>query len=95
MLRRAEALDVDLFVPAHGVMAAPPGTSRSALVSYRQAIEQVIAEGRRLRDAGVPVADAPSKAQFGTLTALHRYSENVAGALGRVYLELDGQLPRR
>ena len=55
----------------------------------------MIAEGRRLRDAGVPVADAPSKAQFGTLTALHRYSENVAGALGRVYLELDGQLPRR
>jgi hypothetical protein len=29
------------------------------------------------------------------LTALHRYSDNVAGALGRVYLELDGQLSRR
>jgi hypothetical protein len=54
----------------------------------------VIAESRRLHDAGVPVADAPAEAQFGTLTALHRYAENVAGALGRVYQDLDHELPR-
>jgi glyoxylase-like metal-dependent hydrolase (beta-lactamase superfamily II) len=93
VLRRAEALDADLFVPAHGVMASRPQTSRAALAEYREVIEQVIAEGRRLHDAGVVVADAPAKAQFGSRAALHRYTENVAGALGRVYLELDGQLP--
>ncbi len=95
VLRRAEALDADVFVPAHGVMASRAETSRAALAEYRQVIEQVIAEGRRLHDAGVAVADAPAKAQFGSRTALHRYAENVAGALGRVYLEIDGQLPRQ
>jgi glyoxylase-like metal-dependent hydrolase (beta-lactamase superfamily II) len=93
VLRRAEALDADVFVPAHGVMASRAETSRAALAEYRQVIEQVIAEGRRLHDAGVAVADAPARAQFGSRTALHRYAENVAGALGRVYLEIDGQLP--
>jgi cyclase len=95
VLRRAEALDADVFVPAHGVIASRAETSRAALAEYRQVIEQVIAEGRRLHDAGVAAADAPAKAQFGSRTALHRYAENVAGALGRVYLELDGQLPRQ
>jgi cyclase len=93
VLRRAEALDADVFVPAHGVMASRAETSRAALAEYRHVIEQVIAEGRRLHDAGVAVADAPARAQFGSRTALHRYAENVAGALGRVYLEIDGQLP--
>jgi len=93
VLRRAEALDADVFVPAHGVMASRAETSRAALAEYRQVIEQVIAEGRRLHDAGVAVADAPARAQFGSRTALHRYAENVAGALGRDYLEIDGQLP--
>jgi len=95
VLRRAEALDADVFVPAHGLMASRAETSRAAVADYRQVIEQVIAEGRHLHDAGVPVADAPAKAQFGSRTALHRYTENVAGALGRVYLELNGQLPRQ
>jgi glyoxylase-like metal-dependent hydrolase (beta-lactamase superfamily II) len=93
-LRKAEALDAGVFVPAHGLVAAEPDMSKAALVSYREAIEQVIAEGRRLHDAGVPVAEAPSQARLGGLAALHRYKENIAGALGRVYQELDGQLPR-
>ena len=95
VLRRAEALDADVYVPAHGVMASRAETSRAALAEYRQVIEQVIAEGRRLHDAGVAVADAPAKAQFGSRTALHRYAENVAGALGRVTLRSTGNCPVR
>jgi cyclase len=93
VLRRAEALDVEVLVPAHGLMSRAAETSRSAVTVYRQAIEQVLAEGRRLHDASVAVAEASSLARLGTLTALHRYADNVAGALGRVYAELDGRLP--
>jgi hypothetical protein len=68
--------------------------SRATLTAYRDAIDTVIAEGRRLHDAKVAAADAAAQARFGALASLHRYSENVAGALGRVYLDLDGQLPK-
>lgn len=92
-LRRAEALAADVFLPAHGLVSMPPATSREALAAYRGALERVLAEGQRLHDAGVPVADAAAKAQFGGLAGWHRYAENVAGALKRVYQELDGALP--
>ena len=79
----------------HGRIGADQAAGQLVGQQRTQAIERVITEGRRLHDAGVPVAEAAAKAQFGTFTALPRYAENVGGALGRVYLELDGQLPRR
>lgn len=94
MLKAAEALDVDTFIPAHGLVDASPVLTRAGVVRYRQAIEAVIAEATRLHDAGVPAADAAAQARFGSLTELHRYKENVAGALGRVYSDLEGTLPR-
>lgn len=94
MLKSAESLDADTFLPAHGLVDASPVLTRDGVVAYRFAIEQVIAEGTRLHEAGVPVADAGAQARFGALADLHRFRENVAGALGRVYAELDGTLPR-
>ncbi|MFN7978561.1 MAG: MBL fold metallo-hydrolase [Vicinamibacterales bacterium] len=94
MLKAAETLDVDTFVPAHGLVDASPVLTREGVVAYREAIEAVIAEGRRLHDAGVPAADTPAQSRFGAMAGLHRYKENVAGALGRVYAELDGALPK-
>jgi hypothetical protein len=52
----------------------------------------VIAEGRRLHDAKVPIARAVESADFGSFATWTRYTDNVAGALTRVYMELDGAL---
>lgn len=94
VLDAALKLDANVFVPAHGLIATPPTTTRAGVSAYREAIAQVVAEGRRLHDAGVPVAAAAAQAQFGTFAALHRFTENVGGAIGRVYQELDGTLKR-
>jgi glyoxylase-like metal-dependent hydrolase (beta-lactamase superfamily II) len=95
-LQQAERMDVDVYVPAHATMAARAlVTSRDEVHVYRQALETVVAEGRRLHDAHVPVDTAASSASFGDLGAWTRAAENAPGALKRIYMELDGQLPAR
>jgi glyoxylase-like metal-dependent hydrolase (beta-lactamase superfamily II) len=91
VLDRAERMDVAAFVPAHGLPEFPvllPGAERS----FHAAIERVIAEGRRLHDAKVPVEDAAARADFGDFAGWWRRTENVSAALKRVYMELDGEL---
>jgi len=90
-LKRAEAMDVAVYVPAHGFIDSPKILNEEEH-NYRLAIERVIAEGKRLHDAGVPIADAPRRADFGPYNDWTRRSENAAGALQRVYMELDGEL---
>lgn len=94
MLDAAAGLDAEIVVPAHGLVDTPPVTTKAAMKAYRDALAQVAAEGTRLRGGAVPVADAAGQARFGALTSMHRFKENVAGALARVYAELDGALPR-
>ena len=90
-LKKAEQMDVDRFVPAHTAMNAPPLTKQTER-EWRGSLERVIAEGKRLHDAKVPVDDAPTRADFGEYASWWRRSENTAGALKRVYMELDGEL---
>ena len=90
-LRRAEAMPVDIFVPAHGFIDSP-AILREEERNFHLALETVIAEGRRLHAAGVPVEQAVEKADFGVYAGWTRRSENAAGALRRVYMELDGEL---
>jgi glyoxylase-like metal-dependent hydrolase (beta-lactamase superfamily II) len=90
-LKKAEQMDVAQFVPAHTAMNAPPLTKQTER-DWRGSLERVIAEGKRLHDAKVPVDDAASRADWGPYAGWWRRSENAAGALKRVYLELDGQL---
>jgi glyoxylase-like metal-dependent hydrolase (beta-lactamase superfamily II) len=94
MLDAAAGLDVDVVVPAHGLVDTPPVTTKAAMKAYRDAVAQVVSEGTRLHGASVPVADAATQARFGGLASMHRFKENVTGALARVYAELDGTLPR-
>ncbi len=93
-LRKAEQMDVARFVPAHGFIDSA-ATLNEEERNYRSALERVIAEGRRLHDMTVPVDDAPSRADFGEFAGWTRRAENAAGALTRVYMELDGELPPR
>jgi len=90
-LKKAEQMDATQFVPAHTAMNAPPLT-KQAERDWRASLERVIAEGKRLHDAKVPVDEAPNQADWGAYAGWWRRSENAAGALKRVYMELDGQL---
>jgi glyoxylase-like metal-dependent hydrolase (beta-lactamase superfamily II) len=90
-LKKAEQIDAAIYVPAHGFIDSP-AILKEEERNYRSALERVIAEGRRLHDAKVPVDEAASKAELGDFATWTRRSENVAGALKRVYMELDGEL---
>jgi glyoxylase-like metal-dependent hydrolase (beta-lactamase superfamily II) len=91
VLTKAEQMDVSQFVPAHTAMNAPPLTKQTER-DWRGSLERVIAEGKRLHEAKVPVDDAANRADWGPYAGWWRRSENAAGALKRVYMELDGQL---
>ena len=93
MIEKAQAMDVDIYVPGHGFVESPE-TLEEELETYRRAVEQVIAEARRLHDAGVSVEDAVEQAQFGNLEAWSLRASQGARAIQRVYLELNGELSR-
>jgi cyclase len=90
-LKKAEQMDAAIYVPAHGFIDSP-AILKEEERTYRSALERVIAEGRRLHDAKVPVDDAAAKADLGSFASWTRRAENAAGALKRVYMELDGEL---
>ena len=90
-LTKAEQMDVSVFVPAHGFVDSP-AILKEEERNFHLALARVIAEGRRLHDAKVPIARAVESADFGSFATWTRYTDNVAGALTRVYLELDGAL---
>src|SRR5262245_16076238 len=95
-LKRAEAMNAAIYVPAHaGIDAAKDWHADWSLANvqtYRAAIETVVAEGRRLHEAKVPVDEAPAQARWGMLDQWIRRAENAAAAIKRVYMELDGAL---
>jgi cyclase len=90
-LKKAERMDVRVYVPAHGFIDSP-AILKEEERNFRLALERVIAEGHRLHDEKVPVDEAVSRADFGPYASWTRREDNAAGAIKRVYLELDGQL---
>ncbi len=90
-IRKAQAMDVETYVPGHGFVD-PPEVLREELDTYRLALEQVIAEATRLHAAGVPVDAAVEQATFGDLETWSLRESQAATAIRRVYLELDGGL---
>ncbi len=93
MIERAQAMDVDIYVPGHGFVESPE-VLEEELETYRRAMEQVIAEAKRLHDAGVSVEDAVERARFGDLENWSLRASQGARAIQRVYLELNGELSR-
>ncbi len=93
MIERAQAMDVDIYVPGHGFVESPE-VLEEELETYRRAVERVIAEAKRLHDAGVSVEDAVERAQFGDLENWSLRASQGARAIRRVYLELNGELSR-
>jgi cyclase len=91
-IERAQKMDVNVHVPGHGFVESP-AILEEELDTYRRALQQVIAEARRLHAAGVPVDEAVKQATFGDLDTWTIRSSQAATAIRRVYLELDGKLP--
>lgn len=93
MVRRAQEMDVDVYVPGHGVMESPE-ILRAGLESYRQAMERVIAEATRLHEQGLSLEAAVEAASFGDIEGWSLSESQAPRAIGRVYMELDGELPQ-
>jgi len=92
VIDRAKKMDVDVYVPGHGFVDSPR-VLREELDRYQQALRQVIAEGKRLHAAGVPVEEAVKQASFGDLADWSLHSNQREIAIRRVYAELNGELP--
>jgi len=92
VIERAQAMDVDVYVPGHGFVETP-AVLEEELEEYRRAMEAVIAEATRLHAAGVGVEEAVEQASFGELESWTLRSSQGPIALRRVYLELAGELP--
>ena len=92
MIEAAQAMDVDIYVPGHGFVDSP-AVLEEELETYRQAVVQVIAEATRLHSAGLPLEEAVEQADFGELEGWSLRSSQGGRALGRVYMELNGELP--
>jgi cyclase len=90
-LKKAEQMDVAWFVPAHGFVDSA-AVMREEERNYRLALERIIAEGRRLHDAGTSVENAPAAARLEPYDGWTRAANNAFAGLKRVYMELDGAL---
>src|SRR3954452_69267 len=90
-LDRAEAMKADLYIAGHG-FTETPDVSREELREYHKALSAVIAEAKRLHDAGVPVDEAAKQARWGDYAAWTLASSQGPIAIRRAYEELDGTL---
>jgi glyoxylase-like metal-dependent hydrolase (beta-lactamase superfamily II) len=103
-IEKAQAMDVSWYIPAHGFVDDPAAMKRD-LEKARKALVYVIAEGKRLHDAGIPcvarrpepgqkaaLCEAAQQANWGPYANLALLNSQQQGAIVKVYEELDGKL---
>lgn len=95
-IRNAESMNAAWYVPGHGFVD-DAARLEADLPVYRRAVEQVIAEAKRLHDLGLPCTrescEAAKQANWGDLKSWTLFQSQVETAIRRVYDELDGKLP--
>lgn len=103
-IEKAQALDVSIYVPGHGFID-DPATMKSDLESSRKAIAAVIAEAKRLHEAGLSCSpavrgqptptpcEAAEKADWGAYADWALAGSQARTAILKVYEELEGKLP--
>lgn len=92
MLRRAQAIGAEWNIPGHGFVDDPE-VLREELGVAIAALETVIAEATRLHGMGLSLEEAEQQADFGDLETWSLRESQRAGAIARVYMELNGELP--
>lgn len=90
-LKKAEAMDADVYIPGHGFTERGP-VSKEELAAYDRAMHAVIAEATRLYKAGVPVDEAAKQANWGEPGSWTLARSQGPVAVRRVYEELGGKL---
>ena len=88
---KALALPVDRFVPGHGFIEAP-AASREELIAFQAAIRAVIAETRRLHEAGLRADAAVKQAKWGDYGGWFLADQQAPIAVARIYQEIEGTL---
>lgn len=96
-IRKAQAMDVEWYIPGHGFIDTKE-EMKADLEASRKAIEYVIAEGKRLYAAGVPCesprnCEAIQKAEWGPYKDWALSGSQIPLALAKVYQEAEGKLP--
>jgi cyclase len=92
MIARAQAMDIDRYVPGHGFVESPE-ILEEELETFRRAIVSVVAEARRLHSLGLSPDDALARADFGELESWSLYQSQAPIAIRKVYEEIEGKLP--
>ena len=92
MLDRSLEMDVDVYVPGHGVMESP-GVLEAGLVSFRDAVRAVVEEATRFHGEGLSAEEAAEAATFGDIERWSLRDSQKPRAIQRVYMELNGELP--
>ena len=90
-IERAQAMDVDLFVPGHGFVESP-AILEEEIETFRRAIGQVIAEVKRLHALGLSRDEALARGDFGELENWSLRKSQAPIAVRRVYDEIEGKL---
>ena len=90
-IKRAQAINARVHVPNHGFVDSPDVLNEEFL-NFRRALENLVSEGRRLHDAGVPLDTAYRNINLGEFQYWYRAANNLPDALAQLYLELDGKL---
>ena len=88
---KALALPVDRFVPGHGFIEAP-AASREELIAFQAALRAVIAETRRLHEAGLRADAAVKQAKWGEYGEWFLADQQAPIAVARIYQEIEGTL---
>ena len=94
---RALAMDVSLYIPGHGFTDEGPAMKRD-LVEFRNAIQSVIGESKRLHGAGLKCESAKNcpaieQANWGPYEKWPASGSQGPVAVAKVYQELEGKLP--
>lgn len=105
-IEKAQGMDVSLYIPGHGFID-DPATMKRDLEESRKALVAVIAEVKRLHDAGIPcvvtppqpgqkptMCEAAQKANWGPYADWGLASSQAQLAVVKVYQEIEGKLPQ-
>lgn len=90
-VERAQAMDVSTYIPGHGFQDSPQ-VLKEELEKYKQAMQAVIAETKRLHDAKVPADSVGARANFGEYNGWQGRDRQTERNTPRLYMELDGKL---
>ncbi|MGZ5930318.1 MAG: MBL fold metallo-hydrolase, partial [Rhizomicrobium sp.] len=97
-IKKNQAIDAKWVFGGHGFVD-DPATMKRELAAFAAELTAVIAEGRRLHDAGVPCrsvkdCEATRAANWGPYENWSERVTQAPGAILRVYQEIEGQLPQ-